>query len=139
MTKSKLIENKMIICYIIVRESLCMSIGKTAGQVGHAVQYLFQKYIDEYRDLDDTRPMKFKCSIFERWIKDCNSTKIVLGANENEWAKIKLEMKDCLIVKDAGKTELDPGTETVIILWPMGKEAVPKLIKRLQLLNDFKK
>ena len=35
--------------YLIVRESLNMSIGKTAAQVGHAVQMLHLKYEHEHQ------------------------------------------------------------------------------------------
>ena len=38
-----------IVMYLIVRESLNMSIGKTAAQVGHAVQMLHLKYEHEHQ------------------------------------------------------------------------------------------
>lgn len=37
--------------------------------------------------------------------------------------------------KDAGLTEVDPGTETVMALWPMRKSERPPLVKRLQTLK----
>lgn len=126
-----------VVMYLIVRESLQMSIGKTAAQVGHAVSLLFQKYIHvcmnhEYMTLEDEKYVKR----FADWL-DEDYRKIVLSADEKEWLKIKDYLKssiDYTIVIDNGLTELAPKTETVIGLLPMLKSQAPKLIKRLQLL-----
>jgi peptidyl-tRNA hydrolase len=60
--------------------------------------------------------------------------KVVLRANDKEFEKIKAEL-ECFVVRDAGLTEVAPGSETVIALWPMKKSEVPKLIQRLQVLK----
>jgi len=60
--------------------------------------------------------------------------KATLVADDKEWEKLK-EQLWCFVVKDAGLTEVDPGTETVMALWPMRKSEVPKLVKRLQTLK----
>jgi peptidyl-tRNA hydrolase len=60
-----------------------------------------------------------------------------LKADEKEWIKLKQEIKDQphVIVRDAGLTELEPGTETVIGLWPVRKSKRSKTVARLQVLK----
>ena len=148
-----------IIMYLIVREKLGMSIGKTAAQCAHAAQMLQLKYgkleirleeletIDklfgmlneeERNEWDKKHPNYYQ---YLEWLEG-SFRKVVLRANENEWQKIKTEftlfdkeMEYMALVVDAGLTEVEPNTETVIGLWPMKKSVVPKLIKRLQVLK----
>ena len=142
-----------ICLYIIVRESLNMSIGKTAAQACHAVQYIMVKYFElkeESKSLlkriqletDETiiKTMQTsysdigrKISIMGEWLHSA-VRKVVLKASEKEWEAVKAENKDCIIVTDAGYTELEPGTDTVIGLWPARKSNRSKTVKRLQAL-----
>lgn len=120
-----------IIMYLIVRESLNMSIGKTAAQCAHAAQILLQKYyLDYFAEIDD------KHDLFRSWLNS-SFRKVVLRADEKEWSKLKNEFapNNIALVVDAGLTELEPNTETVIGLAPMRKSQVPKLVKRLQVLK----
>ena len=125
-----------IIMYLIVRESLNMSIGKTAAQVGHAVQMLHLKYDQEYQfwlggDVCNFNQVK----IFQEWLETF-SRKVVLKADEKEFIKVQTELpNDIVIVTDAGLTELNPQTDTVIGVFPMRKSNVPKIIKKLQVLK----
>lgn len=138
-----------IIMYLIVRESLNMSIGKTAAQCAHAAQMLQLKYQNEYdwtdHHLEDMYAtiseskyydeLKPKLNIYHKWL-DSSFRKVVLRADEKEWGKLKQEFTSYRsLVVDAGLTELEPNTETVIGLWPMYKSQVPKLVKRLQVLK----
>src|SRR5271157_657379 len=109
-------EDNSLCMYFVVRDSLHMSRGKIAGQVGHATGYLFLRY------------MEIKSSpegyLFKEWMRDGNHAKVVLGASEGEWAKVKEEFgsnPNCFVVRDAGHTELASGTETVMGIWPMQK------------------
>jgi len=125
------------VMYLIVHESLGMSGGKTAAQTGHAVGMLFQQFygvklkqlnpdVNFYRDND-----------FEHWLRD-SYRKIVLKASDKEWNKLKTELPrytTMVMVRDAGLTEIEPGSETVIGVWPMKKSEAPKMIKRLQVLK----
>ena len=141
---SKMNEEDPIIMYLVVRENLHMSIGKTAAQVAHAAQRLQQKYqevndeINSYLGYDsgelDSVPenLRDKSHIFYQWLQT-SVTKIVLKADEKEWAKLK-EMPDIVRIADAGHTELAPGTETVVGFWPILKSQRPKVLKRLQVL-----
>lgn len=130
-----------IVMYLIVRKSLGMSVGKVAAQCGHAVQMLTVNYFDlENQARNNPAPVlahltsQPPLSIFEAWLKN-DYTKIVLGANENEWEKIKCQLKDIVIVRDNGLTEVAPNTETVIGIPPMLKSSAPKVIKKLQVLK----
>ena len=70
-------------------------------------------------------------SVHNNWKKD-NIGKIVLKAKPSEWEKVCEAA--LYIVRDAGHTELEPGTETVAVFWPMKKFNRPNFLKRLRLL-----
>lgn len=129
-----------IIMYLVVRESLNMSIGKTAAQVGHAVQVLLTNFFSKPNNLYFSTSNTFedylaKQEMFAKWLTT-SYRKVVLKADEKEWTKLKVEFKDSMtLVVDAGLTELEPNTETVIGIMPMYKSKVPKLLKRLQVLK----
>ncbi len=130
-----------IIMYLIVRESLNMSIGKTAAQCAHAAQMLLIKYFDYlFIDMDLAHhPMPFSqedADLFQAWL-DGSFRKVVLKADDKEWKKIKDQIVESnrVTVIDAGLTEIEPGSETVIGLIPMRKSNAPRVIKRLQVLK----
>lgn len=144
-----------IVMYLIVREELGMSIGKTGAQCAHASQMLQLKFnaldkrLKYLEDLDNnvrrlseneraewdaTHPSYY---IFSQWLES-SFRKVVLKADDKEWEKIKgafVEGVTRVTVVDAGLTELNPNTETVIGIWPMRKSEVPKVIKKLQVLK----
>lgn len=133
-----------LVMYLIVRESLSMGVGKTAAQCAHASQMLqlkFSQIVEPDRfdhigheDVPIAITINQKMDIFRSWL--CSSfRKVVLKADDKEWEKIKTEMKDFVLVVDAGLTEIPSGSETVIGLWTMYKSDCPKLIKRLQVLK----
>lgn len=130
--KKRAAQEDPIIMYLIVRESLNMSVGKTAAQCAHAAQILLQKYyLDYFAEVTDE-----KYQLFRDWLNS-SFRKVVLRADEKEWLKLKSEFSanNIALVVDAGLTELEPNTETVIGLAPMRKSQVPKLVKRLQVLK----
>lgn len=138
-----------IVMYLVVRESINMSIGKTAAQCAHASQMLQIKYEKLHKNLiylrkaaqsgelafSDHSDARAKLeSIFEQWMAS-SFRKVVLKADEKEWAHLKEESTDRVIVVDAGLTELTPGTETVIGIWPLKKSLASKTLRRLQVLK----
>lgn len=149
-----------IVMYLIVHESLNMSIGKTAAQSAHAAQMLTLKYFTmketsislqkRMQPLLNAPPeanemaklkaayieMSRPLSIFGEWLNS-SFRKVVLRASDKEWAKLKEEFKDhnMVMVVDAGLTEIAAGSETFIGLWPMRKSQAPKSVKRLQVLK----
>ena len=132
-----------IIMYLIVRESLNMSVGKTAAQCAHASQMLLLKYWELYESekercaesLSVNDINQSQLDLFSKWLNS-SFRKVVLRADDKEWAKLKssLEENDVIVV-DAGLTEIPAQSETVIGLCPMRKSLVGKLIKRLQVLK----
>ncbi len=119
-----------LVMYLIVRKDLNLSTGKTAAQVGHAVDYLFLRYYEIKSSSDGF--------LFKEWIKKGNHRKVVLGADDKEWKKLKEALKNdpnYAFVIDAGLTEIAPSTETCIGLWPLYKNDAPKIISRLQTLK----
>lgn len=132
-----------IVMYLIVRESLGMSTGKVGAQCAHASQMMLLKYLAFQQAFDytgaahDEPHMKaafHKIVEFKEWL-DTSFRKVVLRADDKEWAKIKAAFDNHVLVVDAGLTEIASGSETVIGLWPMRKSLVPKLVKRLQVLK----
>ena|SRR5271157_835912 len=119
-----------LVMYLIVSKDLCMSIGKTAAQVGHAVGYLFMRYSEIKQSKEGY--------LFKEWMNKDSCRKIVLGADKKEFDKLKSEIIDdpnCCIVQDAGFTEVMAGSETVIGVFPQYKSQASKTIKRLQSLK----
>lgn len=141
-----------IVMYLIVRESLGMSIGKTAAQVGHAVGMLDRKYIELLNSVNnpdckwgvsnkwDDGCWKDIQNLFQIWREwnDSSFRKVVLKASDKEWGKLK-EFKTLLVPKviiiDNGLTEIPAQSETVIGVWPMRKSQRPKILAKLQALK----
>jgi PTH2 family peptidyl-tRNA hydrolase len=116
--------------YIVVRKDLNLSIGKTSAQVGHAVGMIYE-HAQKLKELcfeDDI-------TIFQDW-KDVGHPKIILASSDKDWEKLKSNLEDFYLVTDNGHTEVAPGTETVIGLFPMYKSKAPNIIKNLQTLKD---
>lgn len=152
--KARASQEDPIVMYLIVRESLNMSAGKIAAQCAHASQMLQLKYgelhleIESVEDLTETfgglplsDPISWlkvypKYYSYYEWLMT-SFRKVVLKADEKEWLKIKEQVSEDyrILVVDAGLTELDPNTETVIGLWPMRKSARSNLLKRLRVLK----
>jgi peptidyl-tRNA hydrolase len=139
-----------ICLYIVVREDLNMSVGKMCVQVGHAVDKVILNYTDMLIDhiiahtpaegevsIPATKRNDFADinAIFIQW-RNTGRRKITLIADRKEWIKLKAEFgTSAFIVVDAGLTELEPGTETVMGFLPMRKSNRPKILKRLQALK----
>jgi len=121
-----------LVMYLIIREDINMSLGKSCAQCAHASQMLLIKYTDAIIN-NDISILSEQHKIFGQWLQS-SFRKVVLKADDKEWAKLKVECQNqMIIVRDAGFTELSPGTETVIGLFPMYKSQAPKVIKRLQI------
>lgn len=124
--------------YYIVRVDVPMSVGKFGAQIAHAAQMFAFGYINLKRNMG--HPAGGKPLIYtratEKWM-DESFTKVTLGGRAKDFEKIKEEL-DVFVVRDSGKTEVEPGTETVIVTWPMRKSAQPKILSKLQTLKKLK-
>ena len=123
--------------YMIVNKVLEMSSGKIGAQCGHAIQLLLleQNRIARLVEKTDSENnillrMEYWCT---RYING-GFNKIVLGANPKEWAYIK-DNYNPIIVTDAGRTEVEPGSETVMALWPLFKDERCNILSRMRLLK----
>lgn len=121
-----------MVMYLVVRETLSMGVGKIAAQCAHASQMLcLSWFCAEESGTEDGRP---RVAAFREWINS-SFRKVVLRADDKEWEKLKSEDLDFVVVRDAGLTEVDPGSETVIGFWPIRRSEAPKLMQRLQALR----
>lgn len=134
-----------IVVYVIIRKSLNMGVGKIAAQVHHVAKILmlaFARLVNLYECCDwgsgqrvDQLNDKQRAlhTITNKWIKSSFRT-IILVANDKQWEKLKEEV-NVFVVRDAGLTEVEPGSETVMSTWPMYKSQAPKIIQKLQTLK----
>lgn len=133
-----------LIVYLIVRKDLNMGPGKIGAQCGHAVHLLkraaetAKSIVEIHRtsisnERQCTNSFLNRMDLWENRPDNGGFTKIVLGAHDKDWFKLK-DQYNPIIVVDAGNTEVDPGTETVMILFPMFKSERNSLLKRQRLL-----
>lgn len=121
-----------IIQYYIVRKDIKMSRGKMCAQVAHGAQ----KFIMTYLERVNSNPIRYwdDLALITTWINE-GYRKVFLGGKQKDFEKIKEELF-IFSVTDAGLTEIESGTETLLVTWPMLKSQRPKVISRLQLLTD---
>lgn len=108
---------------LVVREDLGMSRGKMIAQACHACLGAYRRTGTETR---------------ERWI-DAGAKKVALKASEERFAEVlekaDIEEVTAYLVKDAGRTELEPGTKTAIGVGPAEEERVDRITGDLELVR----
>lgn len=132
-------EDDPIIQYYIIRTDVGMSLGKILSQVAHGAQMFVFGYLkacDKCKAFPAGGKPLLNKTITEQWLGDSFRTKVTVKAKTKDFEKIK-ELLDVFVVRDAGLTEVEPGTETVIVTWPMHKSVVPKVLQRLRLLKEL--
>jgi len=108
---------------IVVRNDLKLSKGKLAVQVAHASLEAYKKSKPEYRT---------------EW-ENQGSKKIVVkvdGLKELLEIKKRAGQSDlpCSLIKDAGRTELPPGTTTALGIGPCKAKEVDQITKNLKMV-----
>lgn len=108
---------------IVLRTDLGMSKGKLIAQACHAS-------LGAYKNADGMKQ--------DRWETD-GATKIaVKGESEKQLMELFKQARSmdisAYIVKDAGETELEPGTVTALGVGPDESETVDKVTKELPLM-----
>ena len=109
---------------IVINDSIEMSCGKTAAQAAHAaVECAFKAYAK-------------KPSIVKKWLEE-GQKKVVLKAEEEEIIKLESKARSLglttAIIRDAGLTELEPGTLTALAIGPGEEDKVDKITGHLPL------
>mgnify|MGYP000754423150 FL=1 len=110
---------------VVVRLDLDISRGKTAVQVAHAaVMCALESRVK-------AKPW------FDRWIEG-GQRKVVLKAPDLKalrelYARAEREGLACVLVQDAGLTEVEPGTTTVLGIGPAPDEVVDRVTGHLLL------
>lgn len=110
---------------IIVRKDLGMGAGKISAQVAHAAVEALEKTMQE------------KPEWAKEW-KRTGQTKVVVKVNSQqelvEWKK-ELEKKfPVALIKDAGQTQIKPGTITALGIGPAPEKELDKYTQELKLL-----
>lgn len=106
-----------------VNTSLGMRKGKIAAQVAHAsfswgfsVNSQFKKWEHSY----------------VRWcLNGC--AKVVLRASQEDIDRAA-KLPDAIVVQDEGRTQVEPGSTTVVALPPLEEKDMPPWVKSLKLL-----
>ena len=107
---------------ILVREDLKISCGKLAVQVAHAAVEC---------------SLRSEKDILEKWLSD-GAKKVVLKVKNYEellfyYDMAKKEGLNSVLIKDAGLTELEPGTVTCVGIGPDTEEKINKITGKLPL------
>lgn len=113
---------------IAVRKDLNMSTGKIAAQVGHGVLNTYKLAVNTHSDY------------VKLWENYSGSAKIVLSVNSlKEITELgELAKKENLpfsIITDAGRTEIEPNTITVIAIGPGPSNLIDKVTGKLELFK----
>ncbi|KQS39169.1 probable peptidyl-tRNA hydrolase 2 [Drosophila erecta] len=114
---------------LVVRSDLKMSKGKTAAQCAHAAVMCYQSSV---------QGTKLQNAILQRWCR-LGQPKIVLRVdNFEQLSSLERQAQEANVVaamvRDAGRTQLESGTATVLGLGPAPAEDVDKLVAHLKLL-----
>jgi PTH2 family peptidyl-tRNA hydrolase len=110
---------------IIVRSDLKLGKGKLAAHVSHAS-------LAGYKLVKERGP-----EFVEEWEREGEKKIIVKVEGERELFELYEEMKKeipCVIIRDAGFTQIPPGTVTCLVVGPWKDEEVDRFTKDLKLL-----
>ncbi|HIP65741.1 MAG TPA: peptidyl-tRNA hydrolase [Pyrodictium sp.] len=115
---------------IVVRMDLQMSKGKLAAQVAHAA---VTTVIEILESRDSEWQAWLKC-----WLEQGQKKVVLKVENLNELLKLAEEARKLhlpvAIIKDAGRTELEPGTITCAAIGPGPAPLIDRVTGRLKLL-----
>lgn len=132
-----------IVQYYIVRTDVLMTVGKVCAQVAHGAQMFaftynercLQQIANDLNKVPSDEEIRTRIEFTKKWING-SFRKVVLGGKAKDFEKIKNEL-NVFLVRDAGLTEVEPGTATVLVTWPMLKSTQPKFLQRLRVLDSL--
>lgn len=111
---------------ILIRKDLSLSKGKLAAQACHAS-------LETYRESERRYPKKTK-----KWIGEGGKKVILWVEDEEELLRMKRETPNTYpkkLIKDAGKTELKPGTKTALGIGPWKEKELNEYTGHLKMVN----
>ena len=108
---------------IVVRKDLKMDKGKIAAQVAHAS-------LEAYKKADPKDVVGWEAE---------GVKKVIVGVKDlKEFVKIKDKVKEAKlpysVIRDAGRTQVRPGTMTAMGIGPAKEEKIDRVTKDLKLL-----
>lgn len=109
---------------IVIRKDLNLSLGKIAVQVAHAS-------VSAYKKANKNTVKNWESQGAKKVVLQVNTEKELLDLFENT-KKLKLPSA---LIKDAGLTEIPPGTITCLGIGPEKNEKIDKLTGELPLLD----
>ena len=108
---------------IVVRKDLKMGRGKLAAQVAHAS-------IEAYKKADPDDVAEWESEGMKKVVVCVNGIKEFMDLME----KVKESKLPYSMIRDAGKTQLSPGTVTTIGIGPAEESKIDRFTKHLKLL-----
>ncbi|KAF5133838.1 Peptidyl-tRNA hydrolase 2, mitochondrial [Metarhizium anisopliae] len=116
---------------LVVRTDLGMTKGKMAAQCSHAT-------LACYKALARSAPDSAERKLLQRWEKRGQAKIAVQVKSEAELMDLRRKALDAgltaEVIQDAGRTQIDPGSVTVLGVGPAPKSAVDKITGHLKLL-----
>jgi len=111
---------------IVVRKDLKLSAGKIASQSSHASVSSYKLVRKNYPKIADT------------WEKRGQKKIVLKVSSESELLEYFQKTKDaeipCELIRDAGHTQIEPGTITCFGIGPWDEEEIDKIVGKLKLL-----
>lgn len=118
--------NKKITMYIFVNKDLNMGKGKICSQVAHVTQLIVEEIIRKGYEM---HPPPKEYITYMKWRPNC--TKIVLKATEQQLKEL-MKLKESRYIIDAGKTQIQPNSLTVVGFFPSSE--MEDMVKSYKLL-----
>ncbi|MEN2999071.1 MAG: peptidyl-tRNA hydrolase Pth2 [Acidilobaceae archaeon] len=114
---------------IVLRKDIDMGRGKAAAQAAHAsVEAVLKALRSSKREWGEW---------LERWLEEGQEKVVLRAEGEGELLRVFEEANraglPASLVRDAGRTQLPPGTLTAVAIGPAPEEAVDKITGQLKL------
>lgn len=118
--------NRSIKQVIVIRKDINLSKGKLAGQVAHAS-------VAGYRNVKKSNP-----DVIDMWEMIGEKKVVVKVDTEKELLDLFQKIKDnkipVALIRDAGLTQIKPGTKTCFAIGPWYEDDIDKFTKDLKLV-----
>src|SRR4051794_4405346 len=103
------------VMYFVVNDTLKMGKGKIGAQVAHAAIDVFRKHPDN--------------ALFRKWDHESNAKVVLKAPQETVLALADKYSHISKLIQDQGRTQVEPGSFTVLGFQVMEKDSNPDLVK----------